>query len=438
MEDDLDRIARGEAQSVPWLKRFYFGEGSGEGGAADAGNGDGDHLGGLKELVTDLGAIDAREVSSFPVGNDIVLRVGRYGPYIERGEKDSEQHQRADIPDDLAPDELSVDLAEELLAKPSGDFELGPDPATGHTIVAKDGRYGPYVTEVLPEGTPKTGKNAVKPRTASLFKSMSLDTVTLDDALKLMSLPRVVGADAEGQEITAQNGRYGPYLKKGTDSRSLQAEEQLFTITLEEALAIYAQPKQRGRAAAKPPLKELGEDPVSGKPVVVKDGRFGPYVTDGETNATLRSGDSVEEITPERGFELLAEKRAKGPAKKTAKKAAAKKTAPAKKTTAAKKTAAKKTTTAKKTTAKKTTGEEDGGQDGGRLEAGGGLSPFRTCSGPDRLGLSRITRVRRDPNDGPVRVFARGSESERPGNTSVSGRAHARPGAPGCRWLPIG
>ncbi|MEU3528600.1 type I DNA topoisomerase [Streptomyces sp. NPDC038707] len=356
MEDDLDRIAAGEAKAVPWLKRFYFGEGrDGVGSAAEAGNGDGDHLGGLKELVTDLGAIDAREVSSFPVGNGIVLRVGRYGPYIERGEKDTEEHQRADIPDDLAPDELTVELAEELLAKPSGDFELGTDPETGHQIVAKAGRYGPYVTEVLPEGTPKTGKNAVKPRTASLFKSMSLDTVTLEDALKLMSLPRVVGTDADGVEITAQNGRYGPYLKKGTDSRSLQSEDQLFTITLEEAQAIYAQPKQRGRAAAKPPLKELGEDPVSGKPVVVKDGRFGPYVTDGETNATLRSGDSVETITPERGFELLAEKRAKGPAKKTAKKAPAKKSAPAAKKTAAKKTAAKKTTAAaKKTTAKKT------------------------------------------------------------------------------------
>ncbi|MEZ3179336.1 type I DNA topoisomerase [Streptomyces pimonensis] len=357
MEDDLDRIARGEARAVPWLKRFYFGEGASNGDAADAGNGDGDHLGGLKELVTDLGAIDAREVSSFPVGNGIMLRVGRYGPYIERGEKDTEQHRRADVPDDLAPDELTVELAEELLARPSGDFELGTDPATGHVIVAKDGRYGPYVTEILPEGTPKTGKNAVKPRTASLFKSMALDTVTLDDALRLMSLPRVVGTDAEGQEITAQNGRYGPYLKKGTDSRSLQSEEQLFTITLEEALAIYAQPKQRGRAAAKPPLKELGTDPVSEKPVVVKDGRFGPYVTDGETNATLRSGDSVEGITPERGFELLAEKRAKGPVKKTAKKTAAKKTAAKKapaKATAAKKTAAKKTTTAKKTTAKKT------------------------------------------------------------------------------------
>ncbi|MEU9960531.1 type I DNA topoisomerase [Streptomyces sp. NPDC050982] len=360
MEDDLDRIARGEAQAIPWLRRFYFGEGDAT-GAAEAGNGDGDHLGGLKELVTDLGAIDAREVSSFRVdSSDIMLRVGRYGPYVERGEKDSENHQRADVPEDLAPDELTVELAEELLAKPSGDFELGADPESGHQIIARDGRYGPYVTEVLPEGTPKTGKNAVKPRTASLFKSMSLDTVTLADALKLMSLPRVVGKDAEGVEITAQNGRYGPYLKKGTDSRSLQAEDQLFTITLDEALAIYAQPKQRGRAAAKPPLKELGADPVSGQPVVVKDGRFGPYVTDGETNATLRSGDSVEEITPERGFELLAEKRAKAPAKKTAKKTAAKK-APAKKAPA-KKTAAKKTaatkTAAKKTTAKKTTAKK--------------------------------------------------------------------------------
>ncbi|MGW1489751.1 type I DNA topoisomerase [Streptomyces sp. NPDC002402] len=352
MEDDLDRIARGEAQAVPWLKAFYFGEGDDRGAASGARNGDWDHLGGLKELVTDLGAIDAREISSFPVGEGIMLRVGRYGPYIERGEKDAEGHQRADVPDDLAPDELTVEYAEELLAKPSGDFELGADPVSGNQIVAKDGRYGPYVTEILPEGTPKTGKNAVKPRTASLFKSMSLDTVTLDDALKLMSLPRVVGKDADGVEITAQNGRYGPYLKKGTDSRSLETEDQLFNITLDEALAIYAQPKQRGRAAAKPPLKELGTDPVSERPVVVKDGRFGPYVTDGETNATLRTDDSVEDITPERGYELLAEKRAKGPAKKTAKKAPAKK-APAKKA-AAKKTVAKKAV-AKKTAAKKTT-----------------------------------------------------------------------------------
>jgi DNA topoisomerase-1 len=359
MEDDLDRIARGEAESVPWLRRFYFGP---EGPEGDNGA-NGDHLGGLKELVEDLGAIDAREISSFPVGEGIVLRVGRYGPYIEKGERDQEGHKRADVPADLPPDELDVAYAEELFARPSGEFELGTDPRTGRPIVAKDGRYGPYVTEVLPEDTPKTGKNAVKPRTASLFKSMSLDTVTLEDALRLMSLPRVVGTDPDGVEITAQNGRYGPYLKRGTDSRSLETEDQLFTITLDEALAIYAQPKQRGRAAAKPPLKELGTDPVSERPVVVKDGRFGPYVTDGETNATLRRDDDVETITPERGYELLAEKRAKGPVKKKApaKKAAAKKTA-AKKSTA-KKTAAKKTastaaakkpaTTAKKAAARK-------------------------------------------------------------------------------------
>ncbi|MDI6411120.1 type I DNA topoisomerase [Streptomyces albus] len=354
MEDDLDRIAAGNAEAVPWLRRFYFGEetdGGAAGEAAAAGNGDGDHLGGLKELVSDLGAIDAKGVSSFPVGEGITLRVGRYGPYVEGpSPKEGEPGQRADVPDDLPPDELTVEYAKELLAKPSGDFELGTDPETGRPIVARDGRYGPYVTEVLPEGTPKTGKNAVKPRTASLFRSMSLDTVTLDDALKLLSLPRVVGVDPEsGNEITAQNGRYGPYLKKGTDSRSLESEEQIFTITLDEALEIYSKPKQRGRAAAKPPLKELGNDPVTERPVVVKDGRFGPYVTDGETNATLRRDDDVETITPERGFELLAEKRAKGPAKK---KAAAKK-APAKKT-ATKKTAASKKTATKKTTAKKT------------------------------------------------------------------------------------
>ncbi|PJE96382.1 type I DNA topoisomerase [Streptomyces carminius] len=370
MEDDLDRIAAGQAEAVPWLRRFYFGAdepGSGDTAAADAGNGDGDHLGGLKELVSDLGAIDARGVSSFPVGEGIVLRVGRYGPYVEEpAAAEGEPGRRADVPEDLPPDELTVEYARELLAKPSGEVELGTDPDTGRTVVAKAGRYGPYVTEVLPEGTPKTGKNAIKPRTASLFKSMSLDTVTLDEALKLLSLPRTVGTDpATGEEITAQNGRYGPYLKKGTDSRSLQSEDQLFTITLDEALAIYAQPKQRGRAAAKPPLKELGDDPVSGRPVVVKDGRFGPYVTDGETNATLRRDDDVETISPERGYELLAEKRAKGPVKKTAKKAPAKKApakkAPAKKTaakTAAKKTAAK--TTAKKTAPRKTAASANG------------------------------------------------------------------------------
>ncbi|MEV7216697.1 type I DNA topoisomerase [Kitasatospora cineracea] len=384
MEDDLDRIAAGQAESVPWLKRFYFGEGEANGaavgGAADAGNGDGDHLGGLKELVTDLGAIDAREISSFPVGDGIVLRVGRYGPYVERPSAvEGEPGQRADVPEEMPPDELTVELAEELFNKPSGERELGTDPVSGNPLVAKGGRFGPYVTEVLPEGTPKTGKNAVKPRTASLFKSMDLDTVTLEDALKLLSLPRVVGADAEGNEITAQNGRYGPYLKRGTDSRSLTSEDQLLSITLDEALAIYAQPKARGRAAAAPPLKELGNDPVSERPVVVKDGRFGAYVTDGETNATLRKDDEVETITPERAFELLAEKRARGPVKKAAKKAPAKKAAATKKTAAkktttakkatAKKTVAKKAATVKKTAAKATAAKEAGAADGGSEES---------------------------------------------------------------------
>jgi DNA topoisomerase-1 len=310
MEEDLDRIANGDADRVEWLSNFYFG-----GGPAEA-----DELGGLRALVENLGEIDAREVNSFDIGNGIVLRVGRYGPYIER------EGARASVPEDLPPDELTAEAAEELLVAPSGDRALGADPSTGREIVAKAGRYGPYVTEVLPEDAPKSAK----PRTASLFKSMALDSVTLDEALRLLTLPRVVGVDpSDGQEITAQNGRYGPYLKKGTDSRTLQSEEQLLTIGLDEALAIYAQPKTRGRGgAAAGPLRELGNDPTSGKPVVVRDGRFGPYVTDGETNATLRRGDSVEEVTLERAAELLAEKRAKGPAKKRAparKKATAKK-----------------------------------------------------------------------------------------------------------------
>jgi DNA topoisomerase-1 len=325
MEADLDRIANGEADRVEWLREFYFGDKPG------------DELGGLRSLVEDLGDIDAREVNTIDIGGGISLRVGRYGPYIERGE------ERAAVPEELAPDELTVEKAEELLAAPSGDRELGVDPASGRTIVAKAGRYGPYVTEVLPEDAPKS----LKPRTGSLFKTMTLDTVTLDDALRLLTLPRVVGADPEtGDEITAQNGRYGPYLKKGSDSRSIESEEQLLTITLPEALAIYAQPKQRGRGrAAAGPLREVGPDPVSGAPIVIKDGRFGAYVTDGETNATLRKGDAVESLTLDRAVELLAEKRAKGPAPK---KRAAKK-APAKKA-AAKKTAAK---TAASGTAKK-------------------------------------------------------------------------------------
>ena len=279
---------------------------------------------GLHDLITNLGEIDARELATFPIGDPeagINLRVGRYGPYLEGPDDEGNPTgKRANVPDDLPPDELTLEKAKELFANPAGEeIQLGRHPETGLEVVAKNGRYGPYVTEVLPEDAPKNAK----PRTGSLFKSMSLDTITLEDALKLLSLPRVVGADPEsGEEITAQNGRYGPYLKKGTDSRSLTSEDQLLTIGLDEALRIYAQPKQRGRAAAAPPLKELGTDPVSGQPVVVKSGRFGEYVTDGEYNATLRKDDTVEAITLERAAELLAERRERGPAKKATKKAA--------------------------------------------------------------------------------------------------------------------
>lgn len=330
MEDVLDDIAKGEKDKVTELQEFYYGS---------------EKLRGVKPLVEGLGDIDAKELATFPVGgpeNGIHLRVGKYGPYLEGpGDDGTAFAKRANVPDDLPPDELTVAKAKELLANPAGEeIDLGVHPETGLQVVAKNGRFGPYVTEVLPDDAPKSAK----PRTGSLFKSMSLDTVTLDDAVKLLSLPRVVGTDPEsGEEITAQNGRYGPYLKKGTDSRSLTSEDQLLTITLEEALRIYAQPKQRGRAAAAAPLKELGNDPVSGQPVVVKAGRFGEYVTDGEYNATLRKDDTVESITIERAAELLAERRAKGPAKKAAKKTAKKTAKKAAKKTAAKKTTAKKT-----------------------------------------------------------------------------------------------
>jgi DNA topoisomerase I len=291
MEDDLDRIAAGDQDRLAWLRRFYYGE-------------DGDE--GLQELVSDLGAIDAREINSIELGNGIVLRVGRYGPYLER------DGQRANVPDDVVPDELTVEKAEELLSQPSGDRELGVDPDTGHDVVARTGRYGPYVTEVLEDGAKE------KPRTASLFKAMSLDTVTLEQALELLSLPRVIG-ESEGEEVTARNGRYGPYVQKGNESRSLQTEEQIFSISLEDALVLLAQPRQRrGQRQAAAPLKEVGADPVSGKPIVVKSGRFGPYVTDGETNASLRSGDDPEGITLDRAIELLADRRARGPAKRPA------------------------------------------------------------------------------------------------------------------------
>jgi DNA topoisomerase-1 len=297
MEDALDEIARGEAARVPWLRRFYFGSESEEG---------------LKALVSDLTDIDARDVSSFPLANsDIVVRVGRYGPYLERGD------QRVNIPEGTAPDELTVERATELFAQPSGDRTLGTDPETGREIVARAGRFGPYVTEQPGEqagnGTGSSGP--AKPRSASLLKSMTLETVTLAQALRLLSLPRHIG-ELDGEPVTAQNGRYGPYVKKGTDSRSLDSEEQLFDITLAEAKELFAQPKARGRrtgAAAAPPLRELGADPASGKPMVIKEGRWGPYVTDGETNASLRKGDAVESVTPQRGAELLAERRTAAP-----------------------------------------------------------------------------------------------------------------------------
>jgi DNA topoisomerase-1 len=342
MEDALDEIARGEAERVPWLRRFYFGNGEQGNGSVQAvsrSRSDDSSGLGLKALVSDITEIDPRDVSSFPLaGTDIVVRVGRYGPYLER------DGQRANVPEDLAPDELTPEKAEELLSEPSGDKPLGTDPDSGHELVAKAGRFGPYVTEVLPEGAKD------KPRTASLLKSMTLDTVTLDDALKLLSLPRTLG-EIDGEPVTVQNGRYGPYIKHGNESRSLPSEDDMFTVTLDQAKALLAEPKARGRGrgAAAPPLRELGDDPATGKPMVIKDGRFGPYVTDGETNASLRKGDEVAAITPARGAELLAERRAAAPAPRARK-------APAKKTTT---TAKKPAATAKKTTtasgAKKTT-----------------------------------------------------------------------------------
>ena len=335
VENDLDSIAAGDASRVQWLHRFYFGS-----DAADVPL-DPQRIssqGGLKRLIAErLEEIDARGVNSIPLDGqpDILVRVGRYGPYLQKGGADSEV--RASIPDDLAPDELTPEKVEELLSAPSGDFELGTDAETGREVTGKNGRYGPYVTD---------GE-----RTASLFKTMSLDTLDLGTALRLLTLPRTLGQAADGEEITAQNGRYGPYIKKGTDSRSIDTEEQLFTVSLDDALALLAQPKTRGRrAAAAAPLRELGVDPVSQKPMVVRDGRFGPYVTDGESNASLRRDDSVEDITDERASELLADRRARGPAKKVARKAPAKK-APAKKV-ATKKVAAKKVA-AKKAPAKK-------------------------------------------------------------------------------------
>ncbi|WP_261165993.1 type I DNA topoisomerase [Microbacterium sp. Marseille-Q6965] len=320
LEDDLDAIARGEQRRADWLKAFYFG---------------GDGHPGLRNIVDDLGEIDAREINATKITDVATLRFGRYGPYLEVVDPDNPEPKPRiiNVPEDLAPDELTPVKVQELIDAPvAGNRVLGENPANGKLVVVKDGRFGPYLEEEDPadpdEADAETGeveekpkkraakKDEPKPRRASLFKSMSPETIDLDTALKLLDLPRVVGADPDsGEEITAQNGRYGPYLKKGTDSRSLESEDQIFDITLEQALEIYKQPKYGARRAASA-LKEFEADPVSGKPIRVRDGRFGPYVTDGETNATIPRGESVDDITFERAVQLIADKRAKGPAKK--------------------------------------------------------------------------------------------------------------------------
>jgi DNA topoisomerase-1 len=335
MEDQLDEIAGGDHAALDFLTSFYFGS---QLGADDSIA----KAGGLKKLVTEnLSAIDAREVNSIPLFTDedgrlVVVRVGRYGPYLQRdlpsGAEESND-DRVSIPEGVAPDELTPEKVNELFLGGGGERSLGDDPSTGESVVLRSGRYGPYVS---------SGE-----RKSSLFRSQTPDTVTLDDALRLLTLPRTVGKDEAGAEIVAANGRYGPYVKRGDDFRSLDSEDKLFTVTLDEALALLSAPKNRQRRAAAPPLREMGPDPITEKPMVIKDGRFGPYVTDGEFNASLRRGQTPEELTVEQASEMLAEKRAKGPAPR--KKTAAKKAgdAPAKKA-ATKKTAAKKATPAKK------------------------------------------------------------------------------------------
>jgi DNA topoisomerase-1 len=362
MEDDLDEIANGTGEALPWLTRFYFG--SDAPGAMASDGTEVDTLGLKATVAAHLAEIDAREINSIPLGEgtdgeQIVARVGRYGPYLQRGE------DRASIPDDLAPDELTIERAEEILAAPSNDRVLGTHPESGLEVQVKAGRFGPYVQmgEVVDGGD--------KPRTASLFSAMDPATLTFEQALELLRIPRTVGTDPDtGEEVVAHNGRFGPYLKRGSDTRSLGSEEQLLTVTLDEARALFAQPKQRRGRTAAAPLRELGTDPSTNLPVVVKEGRFGPYVTDGTTNASLRKGDTVEDIAMERASELLAERRAAGPS--TRKKKAAKKKAPAKKKAAAKKTAGKKTA-AKKTAAAK--------------KAGGSAKPAADADGTDSAAM---------------------------------------------------
>ncbi len=401
MEDDLDDIASGRGEALPWLTRFYFGGGAAANGGAGGGAGDGapgdtGRLGLKSAVATHLGEIDAREINSILLGKgsdggEIVVRVGRYGPYLQHGE------DRASIPEDLAPDELTIERAEQLIAAPSNDRTLGADPASGLPVQVRTGRFGPYVQ------LGEAGEGSAKPRTASLFASMTPETVSLEDALELLRIPRVVGNDPEtGEEIVAHNGRFGPYLKRGSDTRSLTSEDQLLTVTLPEAQAIFAQPKtRRGRAAAGP-LKELGADPGTGLPVLLKEGRFGPYVTDGTTNASLRKGDDIETIDIERAAELLADRRSAAPAgrrgsarakkaagkKKAApKKAAAKRAAPKKaapKKAAAKKAAAKKAAPAKAAAKKAATAEQaPGGARGGGSTTPSGPGPSGSGSPGD-------------------------------------------------------
>jgi DNA topoisomerase-1 len=305
MEEDLDGIARGDQESLPWLTRFYFGEPATR---AKAGASDG---AGLKQMVAErLGEIDARAVNTIAIGglgSGIVVRVGKFGPYLQEGEGE----KKANLPGDLAPDELTVERARELLEAPAAeraDRELGTDPQGGLPVLVRAGRFGPYVQLGRAE---ELGPKA-KPKTSSLLSGMVPEEVTLEDALRLLTLPRKLGrAPGTAEDVVADNGRYGPYVRRGADTRSLESEEQLFSVTLEEALDLLSKPKVRRTAQAGPPLAELGVDPVSGKPVVVKDGRFGPYVTDGTVNASLRRGDTIEALTLERAAELLAERRAR-------------------------------------------------------------------------------------------------------------------------------
>jgi len=354
MEDDLDSIANGEEQMVPWLQRFYFGTPDPKASVTDAKARDQLAALGLRALAADqLGVIDAREINSIPLGEDsegvpIVIRVGRYGPYLQRGE------DTATLSEEIAPDELTVEKALELLSAPSGDRDLGKDAETGLTVYARSGRFGAYVQLGEPGGKEK-------PKTASLLKTMSLDTITLEDALKMLSLPRTVGEDSEGRTVTTALGRYGPYVSNGKDNRTLESEEQVFTLTLEQAQTLFAQPRQRGRGPAKEPLKTLDADGVSGKVITLREGRFGLYVTDGETNASLRKGDSVESIDQARAEELLQLRRERGPSKKkrpTRKKSAgspASGDAPATKRAATKKPSTKKAAAKKPATKKPAT-----------------------------------------------------------------------------------